>query len=211
MTPPLPRRRQKFWCLVVEHLVLASGSPRRLTLLRSLGFDPEVRVPPVDETPLPGETPAALVERLALAKLRSVVVQGEVGVAADTVVVVDDQILGKPDSTDEAMVMLDKLSGRTHEVVGGLAVRRGDHDVSGVVRTQVTFRSLSEQEIADYVATGEPMDKAGAYAIQGLGGAMVAELTGCRDNVVGLSLGAFSGLYQALGGQLPAAPGGTSR
>ncbi|MDP7549679.1 MAG: nucleoside triphosphate pyrophosphatase [Acidimicrobiales bacterium] len=192
------------------HLVLASGSPRRLTLLRSAGFEPEVRVPPVDETPLAGEDPSAMVQRLALAKLHSVVVAGETGLAADTAVVVDGEGLGKPLVPDRAQQMLRLLSGRTHEVVGGIAVRHGGRDAVGVVTTRVSFRELSDDEIRVYVASGEPLDKAGGYAIQGGGGRLVTEVDGCRDNVIGLSLGAALELFSILGFQPPSRPGGSS-
>ncbi|MDP7598216.1 MAG: nucleoside triphosphate pyrophosphatase [Acidimicrobiales bacterium] len=192
------------------HLVLASGSPRRLTLLRDAGFDPEVRVPPVDETPLAGEDPSAMVQRLALAKLHSVVVAGETGLAADTAVVIDGEVLGKPLVPDRAEEMLRLLSGRTHEVVGGIAVRHGGHDATGVVTTRVSFRELPDDEIWAYVASGEPLDKAGGYAIQGGGGRFVTEVDGCLDNVVGLSLGAALELFAVLGVQVPDRPGGSS-
>jgi septum formation protein len=195
---------------VSGHLVLASGSPRRLTLLRDAGFDPEVRVPPVDETPLAGEDPSAMVQRLALAKLHSVVVAGETGLAADTAVVIDGEVLGKPLVPDRAEEMLRLLSGRTHEVVGGIAVRHGGHDATGVVTTRVSFRELPDDEIWAYVASGEPLDKAGGYAIQGGGGRFVTEVDGCLDNVVGLSLGAALELFAVLGVQVPDRPGGSS-
>lgn len=192
------------------HLVLASGSPRRLTILRDAGFEPEVRVPPVDETPLAGEEPSAMVQRLALAKLHSVVVAGETGLAADTAVVVDGEGLGKPLVPDRAHEMLRRLSGRAHEVVGGIAVRHGGRDAVGVVTTRVSFRELSDDEIRVYVASGEPLDKAGGYAIQGGGSRFVTEVDGCRDNVVGLSLGAALELFSILGFQPPSRPGGSS-
>ncbi len=192
------------------HLVLASGSPRRLTLLRDAGFDPEVRVPPVDETPLAGEDPSAMVQRLALAKLHSVVVAGETGLAADTAVVIDGEVLGKPHVSDRAEEMLRLLSGRTHEVVGGIAARHGGHDATGVVTTRVSFRELPDDEIRAYVTSGEPLDKAGGYAIQGGGGRFVTEVDGCLDNVVGLSLGAALELFTVLGVQVPDRPGGSS-
>lgn len=196
---------------MTRQLVLASGSPQRLTLLRGVGFDPEVRVPPVDETPLPDEDPAAMVERLALAKLHSVVVAGETGIAADTAVVVDGRVLGKPGTPDRARSMLMMLSGRTHTVVGGIAVRSGSNDASGVITTRVTFRDLTDEEVNEYVSTGEPLDKAGGYAIQGGGARFVTEVDGCRDNVVGLSIGAVMELLSVLGGQPPPRSGGSSR
>ncbi|MBC8365157.1 MAG: septum formation protein Maf [Actinobacteria bacterium] len=182
-------------------MILASGSPRRLDLLRAHGFSPKVRRPDVDETPRPGEDPAALVERLAMAKLVAVVDSHETGLAADTVVVLDDDILGKPGRPDWATDMLQRLSGRTHEVVGGLAVCHGGYTISGVVRTSVTFRELDGHEIDAYVATGEPLDKAGAYAIQGGAAGFITAVDGCRENVVGLSIPAVLAALKSLGVQ----------
>ena len=151
-----------------------------------------------------------MVERLALAKLRAVVVAGETGLAADTVVVVDGEVLGKPGTPERAGEMLRRLSGRTHQVVGGIAMRRDRYDASGVVRTGVTMRAMTDEEIAAYVATGEPLDKAGGYAIQGGGGDFVTGVDGCRDNVVGLSIGAVLEMLTMLGGQPPSRAGGSS-
>ena len=188
-------------------LILASGSPRRQDLLRARGIEPEVRVPDVDESILPNETPTMLVTRLAVDKLRAVVGPGEIGLAADTVVVVDDDILGKPVDADEAATMLRRLSGRSHTVVGGLAARVGANEASASLSTAVTFRDLADDEIAAYVVSGEPMDKAGAYAIQGGGAAFVTEVAGDHDNVVGLSVGGALELLGVLGVRPPFAPG----
>ncbi len=144
-----------------------------------------------------------MVQRLALAKLHSVVVRGETGLAADTAVVVDGEVLGKPHTDERAVQMLRLLSGRTHEVLGGIAARHGGHDASGIVTTRVTFRELTDEEIRAYVATGEPLDKAGGYAIQGDAAGFVSSLDGCRDNVVGLSVGAVLELLSVLGARLP--------
>ena len=184
-----------------QRLILASSSPRRLDLLRAHGFSPKVRRPDVDETPQPGEDAATLVERLAMAKLASVVDSHETGLAADTVVVLDGEVLGKPGRPDWATDMLHRLSGRTHEVVGGLAVCHGGHMISGVVRTRVTFRDLGDDEVDAYVATGEPLDKAGAYAIQGGAAGFVTEVAGCLENVVGLSIPAVLAALKSLGAQ----------
>ncbi|MDP6491799.1 MAG: nucleoside triphosphate pyrophosphatase [Acidimicrobiales bacterium] len=184
-----------------QRLILASGSPQRLDLLRAHGFSPKVRRPDVDETPQPGEDPAALVERLAMAKLVAVVDNHETGLAADTVVVLDGEVLGKPGRPDWATDMLRRLSGRTHEVVGGLAVCHGGYTISGVVRTLVTFREFDDDEIDAYVATGEPLDKAGAYAIQGGAAGFVTKVDGCRENVVGLSIPAVLAALKSLGAQ----------
>ena len=137
----------------------------------------------------------------AMAKLAAVIDSHETGLAADTVVVLDGEVLGKPGRPDWATDMLHRLSGRTHEVVGGLAVCHGGHTISGVVRTRVTFRALGDDEIDAYVATGEPLDKAGAYAIQGGAAGFVAEVDGCRENVVGLSIPAVLAALKSLGAQ----------
>jgi len=136
-----------------------------------------------------------------MAKLASVVDVHETGLAADTVVVFDGEVLGKPGRPDWATDMLHRLSGRTHEVVGGLAVCHGGHMISGVVRTRVTFRDLGDDEVDAYVATGEPLDKAGAYAIQGGAAGFVTEVAGCRENVVGLSIPAVLAALKSLGAQ----------
>ena len=172
-------------------LVLASASPRRLGLLQSAGVDPEVRVPSVDETPLPEEDPVTMVERLACAKRDAVIAATPDGpalrvIAADTVVVVDGEALGKPCAPEVAVAMLSRLSGRTHHVVTGVAVAGPAGAISTTVTTEVTWRPLSVDEIKAYVATGEPLDKAGGYGIQGGGEDFVTSLVGSRDNVVGL-------------------------
>lgn len=166
-------------------IVLASASPRRLQLLRACGLDVEVRAANVDERVRPGEPPGEMVLRLAVEKAKTV--PGlELVVAADTTVVVDGQSLGKPADAAEATAMIAKLSGRAHDVLTGFCVKRVSQVRSGVVRTKVVFRALSREEIAAYVATGEPFDKAGGYGIQGLGGALVDTVQGSYPNVVGL-------------------------
>jgi septum formation protein len=169
--------------------VLASASPRRRELLAGLGLRFDVRAADVDETPRPGEPPADLVERLAGAKAAAVgATRREVVIAADTVVVVDGDTLGKPVDGDDAARMLRRLGGRTHHVLTGVAVRLGAALTTQVVATEVTFRPLTEDDVAWYVATGEPLDKAGAYAIQGAGGLFVERIDGSYHNVVGLPL-----------------------
>lgn len=187
-------------------VVLASGSPRRLALLGSIVPDVTVEVPDVDETPLPGERPGAMVARLAAAKAKAVLDRPSTDrqasravVAADTVVVVDDAVLGKPASDDEARTMLRSLSGRTHDVATGHHVAYACASVSTVVWTKVTFRVLSDREIRSYVASGEGRDKAGAYGIQGRGAALVAHVSGCYANVVGLSVQAVVDALRQLG------------
>jgi septum formation protein len=185
-------------------LVLASGSPRRLELLARLGLAPVVRPAHLDETPQPGEAPDALVIRLATSKAAASAAAGEPGadevvLAADTEVVLDGRALGKPADADEAAAMLHALAGRTHAVVTGLAVRRGERVVTDRVTTEVTFRALTAEEIAWYVATGEPDDKAGAYAIQGTGAVLVDRIDGSDTNVIGLPLPATVALLRAVG------------
>ena len=172
--------------MLPDHLVLASASPRRLDLLRQVGLDPEVRSPDVDETRLPGEDVAAMVERLACAKRDAVAGEGEWVVAADTVVVVDGEALGKPGTPEKATAMLRLLSGRSHQVLTGVAVAGPLGRASTTVCTEVAWRELSDEEVASYVATGEPLDKAGGYGLQGGGADFVVELLGGRDNVIGL-------------------------
>ncbi len=180
--------------MLPDDLVLASASPRRLDLLRAAGLDPEVLVPRVDEAPLPDEDPVAMVERLACAKRDAVLADLGTGaggvtprvVAADTVVVLDGEALGKPGTPEVAVAMLGRLSGRTHHVVTGVAVAGPAGRASTTVSTEVAWRTLSADEIRDYVATGEPLDKAGGYGIQGGGADFVTSLVGSRDNVIGL-------------------------
>jgi septum formation protein len=174
------------------HLVLASASPRRAELLARLGLSPEIRPASVDETPHLRESAVDLVLRLASAKADHAAAQGrhgdEVILAADTVVVLDDRPLGKPLNRADAASMLTALAGRTHEVVTGLAVCRGEQAHATHVSTAVTFRDLSSGEIDWYLATGEPHDKAGGYGLQGAGAALVERLHGSDTNVIGLPL-----------------------
>lgn len=170
-------------------MVLASGSPRRLELLRRLGVEPTVRPADIDETPRPGEAPSDLVTRLAAAKARDVDSEpGELVVAADTVVALGTRVLGKPRDRDDARRMLGELSGRDHHVLTGVAVRRGDTLYADVATTRVTVRVLDAGEITWYVGTGEPDDKAGAYGLQGAGAALVDRIEGSDTNVIGLPL-----------------------
>ena len=180
--------------MTVPRLVLASGSPRRRELLAELGLHPEVRPPDVDETPRAGEAPDGYVTRLAFAKAECDVQADEVALGADTIVLLGDTLLGKPDDPDEAAEMLGRLSGRTHRVLSAQALVGRDADgaistrASALSIARVSFRKLGAAEIAGYVATGEPADKAGAYAIQGAGGVLIARLEGRRDTVIGLDL-----------------------
>lgn len=181
-------------------VILASASPRRLALLGRLGIDPRVQPAHVDETPQPGEQPRAQVARLAAAKAAAVdAPQGALVVAADTVVVLDGAVLGKPASAAGAVAVLGALSGRDHLVLTGVHLRRDGREAAAVAATTVWFRALSDREIAAYAATGEPMDKAGAYGIQGAGGAFVDRIVGSDSNVVGLPLADVVRLAARLG------------
>ena len=178
-------------------LILASASPRRAELLRAAGIDFDVVTTNVDESMRAGETPAQYVRRLAAdksaaaAKAASTVVSGfsrtgGIVLGADTTVVVDDEVLAKPVDDEDAARMLRRLSGRTHEVLTGISLRRGAFELGRVETTRVEFAPLSDAEVAWYVATGEGRDKAGAYAIQGLASKFVERIEGCYFNVVGL-------------------------
>ena len=175
-------------------IVLASASPRRKELLTRIGLDIAVIPADIDETVLPDELPEAHVERLSLAKARAIAGRSDVGgrwfIGSDTVVVRDDVILGKPASTADAAVMLRSLAGRSHRVVSGYAVvdREQNRFEAAAIATRVTFRELTDAEIAGYIATGEPADKAGAYGIQGIGASLVRSIDGSYTNVVGLPL-----------------------
>ena len=169
-------------------LVLASASPRRADLLRSAGFQFQVVPVDVDERLLAGEDPAVMVQRLATEKAALVsdrVPDGAV-IGADTVVVVDGVILGKPGDDRDAAGMLRRLSGRSHEVLTGVAVHANGRRLVAVERTVVWFLPLSDADIAWYVSSGEPLDKAGAYAVQGLASRFVTRIEGSYSNVVGL-------------------------
>ena len=193
-------------------VVLASQSPRRRDLLDLVGIAHTVRPADVDETVRAGEPPADYVERLAREKARAAAhaaaAAGDVDgdsliVAADTTVVIDGEILGKPADHADAQAMLRRLAGRTHEVFTGIAVRRGAGDAAreaaAVERVAVTFRALADEEIAAYVETGEPMDKAGAYGIQGFGATIVTRIEGDYFAVMGLSLVRTVALMQEVG------------
>lgn len=186
-------------------LVLASSSPRRRQLLGQLGIPLEVDAPSVDETDQPGEAPPAYVARVAKKKGQAVVERhaGRVVLAADTAVVVDGRILGKPQGSEQARHMLRTLSGRAHEVRTGVFAAGPAGEEALVVTTRVIFRTLSEEEIGWYVATGEPLDKAGAYAIQERGSAFVRAVEGSHSNVVGLPLVESLALLDRVGLVLP--------
>jgi len=180
-------------------LVLASASPRRRDLLTLLGLTFDVAPADVDESWRNGEAPAVHAERLARAKAEACRRDGAVVIAADTIVVVDGEILGKPRDASEAAVMLRRLQGRDHVVHTAIAVAYGDRIVSGVEATRVWFRPLDGATIAAYVATGEPLDKAGAYGIQGSGAVLVQRIDGDYFTVMGLGLSRLADLLGALG------------
>ncbi len=174
-------------------IVLASGSPRRKELLASIGLEFEVLPSDVDEIALEGESPQDQVRRLALEKAADVAAKrpGAWILGADTIVVIDGLILGKPRHVDEAHEMLARLSGRIHEVYTGYAIINSmfpDMKRIRSINSKVLIRSLSVGEIEDYVSTGEPLDKAGSYAIQGIGAGIVESVSGSYTNVVGLPL-----------------------
>ena len=181
------------------HFVLASGSPRRLILLAQIGIEAEVRPSSFSELSGASDNVEKLVQANALGKGRDVLPlckKDEVVIAADTVVVLDDKVIGKPKNVEEAKEMLRALSGRSHRVLTGIAVFYKEEETVETVTTSVRFRKLTSEEIDAYIATGEPMDKAGAYGIQGHGALLVESIEGCYNNVVGLPL---TKLYQMLG------------
>ena len=181
-------------------VVLASGSPRRRELLTLIGIAHDVRPADVDETLHPGEAPAVYAERLARTKASTGPTDtGTLTIGADTIVVIDDAVLGKPRDRDEAGRMLRTLSGRTHTVYTAVAVRRGERIASSVEHVAVTFRRLTDESIASYIATGEPMDKAGAYGIQGFGATIVERIDGDYFAVMGLALGTMVELMAQVG------------
>ena len=177
-------------------LILASASPRRKELLGHLGVPFEIVVTDIDESVHPGEAPDVYVERLALEKSKAASRPNDLALGADTAVAIDGQILGKPNDVEDAVRMLGLLSGRTHEVFTGVGLSDGS---SVVVRTEVTFTSLASPDIAWYVATGEPMDKAGAYGMQSIGGTFVESISGSYSNVIGLPLAQTSVLLRKAG------------
>ena len=185
-------------------LVLASTSPRRAEILRGANIAFTVLSSAVDETPLPGETPSDLVRRLAVAKAELVAARAvgpAIVIAADTVVALEGAIFGKPRTSEDARQMLERLSGRTHSVITGVAlIRLPDVERREFVeQTQVHFASLSDDEIVQYLSSGEPFDKAGSYAIQGIGGRFIPRIDGCYFNVVGLPLARLYRELAALG------------
>jgi len=184
-------------------LILASASPRRAEVLRDAGIAFEALPVSTEEAPRPGEAPETLVRRLAESKARAAAAKLTEGIiiGADTEVEVDGEVLGKPVAAEHARQMLRLLSGRTHRVITGLAVIRlpGGETRIEQETTLVTFARLSDKEIEDYIASGEPFGKAGAYAIQGRGGRFVTRVEGCYFNIVGLPLARLYRILRELG------------
>ncbi|MCK8828231.1 Maf family protein [Natroniella acetigena] len=173
----------------MEKVILASSSPRRRKLLSKLGVEFEVRPSGIDEKKVKEDKPAKLVQKLSFLKAEDVIDgQNEVVIAADTVVSINREILGKPKDFEEAHRMLTKLSGQKHQVLTGVTVMTTQQSLTDYQTTTVNFKELTVQEIEEYIATGEPFDKAGSYGIQGLGAVFVKEINGCFYNVIGLSL-----------------------
>ncbi len=185
-------------------LILASASARRAQILRDAGLPFQIISSAIDEAPMEGESPQDLVRRLAEQKAQLVAARAvgpAIVIGADTVVVLNGKILGKPRSAEEARAMLEQLSGRTHAVITGIALIRLPDEAARqeLETTQVTFAPMTEEDISSYVATGEPFDKAGGYAIQGRGGRHITRIEGGYFNVVGLPLGKLYGLLKELG------------
>ena len=192
-------------------IYLASASPRRREILVSLGFQPVLMTAETDETALPGEVVADYVVRMARQKnaaARQLAVQRGLALAqpllsADTVVALDNAILGKPRDAAHARELLESLSGREHQVWTAVCVSLGGQTLEAAQRSDVRFKELSAQEIAAYIASGEPLDKAGAYGIQGIGGVFVAHLSGSFSGVMGLPVFETVQLLRQLGAPVP--------
>ncbi len=171
-------------------MLLSSGSPRRKELLSLLGIPFQVKVPNIPEVQRINETPRSFCLRISREKAIKVaqLYPHALVIGADTIVVIDGKILGKPRDTREANDFLTLLQDRVHEVFTGYTIISGNHHISKVVRTKVRFRAMTPEEISWYVLTGEPMDKAGAYAVQGIGSLFIEKVHGCYTNVIGLPL-----------------------
>lgn len=179
-------------------IILASRSPRRLQLLQAAGLAVEVRPSHVDESPLPEETVEAMVQRLSRSKALACTESSVPVIAADTLVALDHEALGQPADLAAAKAMLQRLSGRRHEVLSGVCVRLGDRLEQALVRTTVRFRNLSEPEIDTYLIHNEVLDKAGAYAVQGGAAGFIEAIDGPLDNVIGLPVQATLQLLQRI-------------
>lgn len=183
-------------------LVLASASPRRAALLRAAGISFEVDAPNVDEDLKPGETPEQYVLRVARDKTRAVACRktGKIVLGADTTVVADGEIFGKPADAQDARRMLQRLSGRGHAVLTGVVIHTAERELDALATTEVRFLPITASEIDSYIASGEPLDKAGAYAIQGRASRFIERIDGSYTNVVGLPVGVVCGLLRQAGG-----------
>jgi septum formation protein len=197
--------------MLASLLILASASPRRRDLLSRLAVPFETIPAQIAETARPGEAPRALAERLAREKAEAVAAQlgrtpRRVVLGSDTIVVIGEEVLGKPRDPEHALTLLRKLSGRTHLVMTGIAVVESDtgHARSRVVESRVTLRKADEVELRDYVATGESLDKAGAYALQGAGRRLIAGVEGSETNVIGLPLEETLAMLKEAGLEIPA-------
>jgi len=187
----------------LNKIILASNSPRRLDLLRQIGIEPVVIPSHVPEVIKEGESPEDAALRLAVAKAEEVsrLVHDGLIIGADTVVVIDGRQLGKPKDIDDARNMLCLLSGRSHTVITGMAVidAKTSEQKTTLVKTTVKFKPISAEEIDSYIATGDPMDKAGAYGIQGRAAAFIDGIDGCYSNVVGLPLSELAEILKSFG------------
>ena len=187
-------------------LILASASPRRAELLRAAGISFTVRVADIDETRRPGESASDYVLRLSREKAAAVAQENELVLGADTTVLIGDEIAGKPTDAADAERMLRALNGNWHEVLTAVTLLCNDQSVSEIAVTRVKFAPLTEEEIKWYVATGEPDDKAGAYAIQGCASLFIERIEGSYSNVVGLPVQMVYDLARKLGFELRAMP-----
>ena len=185
--------------MIRPRVLLASASPRRRELLNLVGIGHDVRPANIDETYLPAELPRAHAERLAREKALAIDAPDAVTIGSDTIVVVDGNVLGKPRDRAQAAEMLRQLSGRSHIVMTGVAARWRGELASGLEEVGVTFRQLSDEDIERYIDTGEPMDKAGAYGIQGFGATIVDRVDGDYFAVMGLPLNLLVRLLRSLG------------
>ncbi len=174
----------------MNEIILASGSPRRKDFMKRLGLKFRIIVPNIDESRLKDEAPKELVKRLSKLKAQTIANQypEDIVIAADTIVVLNNEILGKPRNRNEAKLMLKKLSGKTHEVFTGYTVQKGNISYHGIERTEVTFASISDELITAYISSGEGDDKAGAYGIQGLAAMFIQKINGDLNTVIGLPI-----------------------
>ncbi len=186
-------------------LILASGSPRRKEFISYLGIDYDVEIPNIDESPVHGETPSELVLRLSCLKADFISQKrsDSVVIAADTVVCFNGMILGKPSSREDAFNMIKMLQGHTHTVYTGVTVQKGNLKRSKVVSTEVTFDSMDDDFIRNYVSSGECDDKAGAYAIQGIASMFISQVKGSVSSVVGLPINEVVKYLREFGLEIP--------